>query len=73
MLHKGKYVAVRFDPNSQIPNLAAKKYNNTIHKISRMKSFGAHGKLFELDGAVSEGGIHYSFQADDLEEVNLFG
>lgn len=69
MMVKGTLVAVRFDPNSQIPNLAAKEYNNTIHRISKVSNYGTKGKTFELDGAVSGKGLHYTFTPDELEVV----
>lgn len=66
----GVLVAVTFDPITQIPNHAARKYNGTIHRIRSRKAFGPHGYMFTLDGAVSDKGVHYVFLESELQEVN---
>lgn len=66
---KGRMVVVRFDPGGICPNFAARKYNNTIHKVTRAKRYGAHS-FYELDGAVSDAGVPYTFSDEDLEVFN---
>ena len=68
-LGKGCMVAVHFDPGDRIPNLGAKKYDGTVHRIVKETAYGTYGSMFELDGAVSDQGVPYTFTADELEVV----
>ena len=65
----GVLVAVTFDPMSQIPNHAARKYNGTIHRIRSKKAYGSPGFLYTLWDAASDKGVYYSFLESDLMEV----
>jgi hypothetical protein len=65
----GKQVVVRFDPRNRIPNIGARKYDGTIHRISYEKNYGAYGTMYELEGCVSDQGVPYTFTKDELEAV----
>lgn len=66
LIEVGTLVEVRFDRGDRIPNIGAKKYDGTRHVVSVKKSYGPAGSLFELDGAVSDKGVPYTFMASDL-------
>lgn len=65
----GTLVKVVYDPDEKVPNIAAKKYEGTVHSISKRYDYGAYGVLLELDGAVSDKGVPYVFGVNDLEIV----
>ena len=65
----GKLVAVHFDPGDRIPNIGARKYDGTVHRIVKETAYGTYGSMFELDGCVSDQGVPYTFTADELEVV----
>lgn len=65
----GEWVTVRFDPGDRIPNIGAKKYDGTIHRIVKEVNYGAYGTMYELEGAVSDQGVPYTFTKDELEVV----
>ena len=65
-LEPGMLVGIAFDPNSQMPNMAAKEHNGTIWRISRKLKWGTHGHCYELEGLTSKKGIPYTFTEDDL-------
>lgn len=65
----GRMVAAHFDPGDRIPNLGAKKYDGTVHRIVKETIYGAYGTMYELDGAVSDQGVPYTFTKDELEVV----
>lgn len=68
IMNVGVWVAVHFQED-KIPNIGAQKYDGTIHMISKRKDYGSYGRLFELEGCVSDKGVPYTFTADELEVV----
>lgn len=65
----GSVVAVRFDHRRRPVNFGARIYDGTTFRVSKRKDFGASGVYFELDGAVSDEGVPFTFIADDLEKI----
>jgi hypothetical protein len=65
----GGLAKVVFDPGDSIPNLGAKKYDGTIHRIIREVRYGTYGAMFELEGCVSDQGVPYTFTKDELEVI----
>lgn len=65
----GTLVEVYYDPSDRLPNIAAKKFNGTKHRIVRRIDYGSYGTLLELDGAVSDKGMPYVFTVNDLKIV----
>lgn len=65
----GTLVEVLYDPLDKVPNIAAKKFRGTQHKISRRLDYGARGVMFELEDVVGENDVPYVFLMQELKIV----
>ena len=71
-IHKGSLVAVHFDPyKARIPSPAAKRYDKTIHRASKVVNYHNWGTYYELEGVVSRKGVPYGFTIDELRKVEI--
>lgn len=65
---KGTMVVVRYNPLMSATNVAALKYADTIHRVSRVADTKL-GKYYELEGVTGKNNVPFSFTKDDLEVV----
>lgn len=65
----GTLVEVVYDPLDKLPNIAAKKFDGTQHRITSRKEYGPYGIQFTLDGCESDMGVPYVFTMNDLKIV----
>lgn len=65
---KGTKVVVRYNPITSATNVAARKYDGTIHRVSKVVALPL-GKYYELEGVTGPNGVPYGFCRDELEVV----
>ena len=72
-LHKGSMVAIHFNPLSNFtrPQYVTKRYDGTIHRVSRVVNHDNQGAYFELEDVVSRKGVPYGFTIDELRKVEI--
>ncbi len=63
----GQLVTVRFNSREKIPNIGAKKYDGTCHRIASKTNYLTYPPLYELEGCVSDQGVPYTFLEGDFE------
>jgi hypothetical protein len=61
-------VAVRYNPLTSATNVAALKYADTIHRVSRVVETKL-GPYYELEGVTGKNDVPYAFTRGDLEVV----
>lgn len=69
----GSAVVVRYDSDSKIPNIGAKKYDGAETTVVKRTDCGSYGIMLELDGCISDKGIPYTFMLDDIELIREDG
>ena len=65
---KGTKVVVRYNPLTSATNVAALKYADTIHRVSRVVETPL-GAYYELEGVTGKNDVPYAFTRSDLELV----
>ena len=67
---KGTMVVVRYNPLMAATNVAARKYDGTIHRVSRVVETRL-GPYYELEGVTGKNEAPYAFTRGDLEIMKL--
>lgn len=65
---KGTMVVVRYNPLMSATNVAALKYADTIHRVSRVVETPL-GLYYELEGVTGKNNVPFAFTRGDLELV----
>lgn len=65
IIYEGAFVTIRIPPYNQMPD-GMKRYDNTIHRVSRVRDYGAWGKTYELEDVVGRNGVPYTWTKDEL-------
>lgn len=70
-LHKGSLVAIHFNLRSNFmrSQYVTKRFDKTIHRVSKVVNYDNQGAYFELEGVVSRKGVPYGFTIDELKKV----
>jgi hypothetical protein len=61
-------VVVRYNPLTSATNVAALKYADTIHRVSKVVETPL-GAYYELEGVTGKNNVPYAFARSDLELV----
>ena len=65
-ISKGTMVVVRYNPLTSATNVAALKYADTIHRVSKVVETKL-GPYYELEGVTGKNNVPYAFTRGDLE------